>query len=330
MQASPHTRRRVITMLAGAFAECIAGRSAAKEVIGDYEWRGFAMGSEARIIFSGVDEALACAVAAKVTAEIERLESALSLFREDSEIVRLNRDKILPNPTMDMYRALELALRIAAVTNGLFDPTVQALWEAHVDWFSTSPGAGIPPRAVIARALTAVDWRKIRLEHGSISLGPKQRLTLNGLGQGYVTDRIVYLLRLHGFKHVLVDLGEQRALGPRCDGRPWQVAREGTSGIELSDGALATSEGTGCILGAAGTVHHLFDPRTGRSPLQWRRVTVFHRSAAVADALSTALYAARAQELADVLGRFDGAVVWTSDQFGAERRWGAPAAAGSF
>jgi thiamine biosynthesis lipoprotein len=326
MQVSPHTRRRVITMLASAFAGCIAGRSAAKEAPGGYEWQGFAMGSEARIIFSGTDEASAHAVAAKVTAEIERLERALSLFREDSEIVRLNRDKILPNPTMDMYRALELALRIAAVTNGLFDPTVQALWEAHVDWFSASPDAGIPPRAVIAHALTAVDWRKIRLEYRSISLGPTQRLTLNGLGQGYVTDRIAHLLRLHGFEHVLVDLGEQRALGPRCDGRPWRIARQGTSGIELNDGALATSEGAGCILGAAGAAHHLFDPRNGRSPLQWRRVTVYHRSAAVADALSTALYAARAHELADMLARLDGVVVWTSDQTGAEQRWESPVA----
>lgn len=324
MEASALTRRRVITMLASVSAGCAVGRSAAKEANGDFEWRGFAMGSEACIIFSGVDEASARAVAAEVAAEIERLESALSLFRDNSEIMRLNREKTLANPTIDMSCALELALHIAALTNGLFDPTVQALWEAHVDWFSASPRVDVPPQSVIARALGAVDWRKIRLQQGSISLGPEQRLTLNGLGQGYVTDSVARLLRLRGFKHVLVDLGEQRALGPRRDGRPWQVAREGTSGIELTEGAIATSEGSGCILGAAGTAHHLFDPRTGRSPQQWRRVTVFHRSAAVADALSTALYAARAHELARVLARLDGVVVWTTDQFGAEQRWQSP------
>jgi thiamine biosynthesis lipoprotein len=290
----------------------------------DYEWRGFAMGTDARIVFSGIEHASARAAAAMVSVEIERLERALSLFRDDSEIVRLNRDKTLPEPSGDMYRALGLALEIAATTDGLFDPTVQALWEAYADWFAASPDADVPSPALIAGALGAVDWRRIKLARSSICLGDNQRLTLNGLGQGYITDHIADLLRLRGFKHVLVDLGEQRAIGPRRDQTPWLIARQGISGIELTDGALATSEGSGCIIGAAGAVHHLFDPRTGQSPRQWQRLTVHHRSAAIADALSTALYAASAHELADFLTKFDGLIVWTTDQDGQERYWASP------
>jgi thiamine biosynthesis lipoprotein len=327
MDARHITRRRAITILATTIAGLASGRSATSHAFTDHEWRGFAMGTDARIVFSGVDQASARTVAAMVTVEIERLERALSLFRNDSEIVRLNRDNALPEPTGDMYRALGLALEIADVTDGLFDPTVQALWETYVDWFAASPDADIPPPALIAGALCAVDWRKVTLTRNAIYLGDNQRLTLNGVGQGYVTDRIADLLRLHGFDHVLVDLGEQRALGPRRDGTPWLVARQGIAGIELTEGALATSEGIGCILGAAGAVHHLFDPRTGRSPRQWQRVTVHHRSAVVADALSTALYAASAHELANLLTRIDGLVVWTTDHDGQERRWASPSVA---
>jgi thiamine biosynthesis lipoprotein len=225
-------------------------------------------------------------------------------------------------------RALSLALDIADRTYGLFDPTVQALWETYVDWFAASPDADIPPGELIAGVLNAVNWRKIELTSSSVRIADGQRITLNGLGQGYVTDRIADLLRRRGLVHVLVDLGEQRALGPHRDGEPWLIARHGTAEIALRHGALATSEGTGCILGACGAVHHLFDPRTGRSAQQWQRITVHHPSAAVADALSTAFYAASAQEIADLVEKFDGLVVWATDRDGHEIHWKSHSAVG--
>lgn len=203
----------------------------------------------------------------------------------------------------------------------MYDPTVQALWEAHVDWFAGRSTVALPPEALIADARSRVDWRRIRFAADAIQLGESQRITLNGLGQGYVTDRIADLLRERGFVHVLVDLGEQHALGPRADGAPWQVFRENAEPIALSAGALATSEGAGCVLGAGGLAHHLFDPRTGRSAQRWQRVTVGHRSAAVADALSTALYAASREEIAEALRWFAGVRVWATDREGREWRF---------
>jgi thiamine biosynthesis lipoprotein len=171
------------------------------------EWRGLAMGTDACIVFSGAEpERVGAAIAATV-AEIERLERSLSLFRSDSEICRLNQRRSLQFPTNDMRGALELALSIARATDGLFDPTVQALWEAHVDWFAAFPAAGLPPEGVIAAARSAVDWRRVVAAADLIRIGRDQRITLNGLGQGYVTDRIADLLRQHGFRHVLLDLG---------------------------------------------------------------------------------------------------------------------------
>ena len=125
-------------------------------------------------------------------------------------------------------------------------------------------------------------------------------------------------------RHILVDLGEQRAIGPRQDGAPWLVARANAAPFALSGGALATSEGSGCVLGASGAAHHLFDPRNGRSAAHWKTITVHHRSAAVADALSTALYAASADEIEALLPRFAGTAIWATDHDGRERRWISP------
>lgn len=325
MRPDAPTRRRVITIFAVAAASSVVGGPARLDEA-DYQWRGVAMGADAAMLFSGIEpEAARGAVAAAVT-EIDRLEDALSLFRTDSELRRLNRDNVLHSPSGDIRRALALALDIAGRSGGLFDPSVQALWEAHVGWFAAAPDAGLPPEGVIATARAAVDWRRIRIGPDTIRTGEDQRLTLNGLGQGYITDRIAYLLSLRGFKHVLVDLGEQRAIGPRRSGAPWLVARANAAPFELTGGALATSEGAGCMLGASGTAHHLFDPRSGRSPAHWKTITVHHRSAAVADALSTALYAASADEIATLLPRFAGTVIWATGRDNRERRWISPPA----
>lgn len=198
---------------------------------------------------------------------------------------------------------------------------MQALWEAHVDWFSDHRTAELPPEALIAAARTRVDWRKIDLAADAIKLGKGQRITLNGLGQGYVADRVADLLRAHGSVHVLVDLGEQRALGPRADGEPWLVRRPNAEAIPLGEGALATSEGAGCVIGADGLAHHLFDPRTGRSAQVWTRLTVAHRSAAVADSLSTALYAGSPKEINVVLSQLGGVEAWATGADGVERHW---------
>lgn len=313
------TRRRAITIFAAAAAGALVGGPA--RCCCDYRWNGVAMGADATILFGGIDRASAKASISLIESEIDRLEGALSLFRQDSELCRLNRDHRLQSPSADLRRALELSIEMATTSGGLFDPTVQALWEVYVDWFSGAAGAGPPPEDRIARALGAVDWRKVSINSEAISLGQGQRVTLNGLGQGYVTDRIAELLAGRGLKHVLVDLGEQRAIGARQDGSPWRITRADGGQIALQHGSLATSEGAGCVLGASGTAHHLFDPRSGRSAAHWKTVTVHHNSAAVADALSTTFYIASAAEIAALLPRFPGTAVWAYDHAEIERRW---------
>ena len=193
MRPEAPTRRRVITIFAAAAASALTG-GPARPHEADYAWHGVAMGADAAILLNGIELKAARNAIAAAVAEINRLEDALGLFRADSELRRLNRDKVLHSPSGDMRRALALALDIAGRSGGLFDPSVQALWEAHVDWFAAAPDAGLPPDRVIASARAAVDWRKILIEPDAIRTGGDQRITLNGLGQGYVPDRLADLL----------------------------------------------------------------------------------------------------------------------------------------
>lgn len=320
MLESALTRRRAIAILAGTAAGGLLP-GLARPAAADFVWHGTAMGADAHIVFSDGDEARAQAAAMRVTDEIDRLEDALSLFRPNSEICRLNRHRRLAGPSGDLRGCLALAVEMARATRGLFDPTVQVLWECYVDHRARAGRTGPPPD--LPERLALVDWRRVETGADLVRLGDGQRITLNGLGQGYVTDRVAALLRHLGYEYVLVSLGEQRALGPRADGEPWRVSRPGGVSIPLWEGSLATSEGAACMIDPATGVHHLFDPRSGTSPSIWRRMTVQHASAAVADALSTAFYAARPAEIELALRSFAGARVWATVADGREWRAGA-------
>jgi len=98
------------------------------------------------------------------------------------------------------------------------------------------------------------------------------------------------------------------------------LSRKSADPVQLNEGALATPEGAGCILGAGSAAHHQFDPRTGRNVRQWHHVTVYHRSAAVADASSMAFSAASINEIESVLGMMTRVAVWITDREGREYR----------
>ena len=120
-------------------------------------------------------------------------------------------------------------------------------------------------------------------------------VSLNGIAQGYITDRIAELLRRNGFENVLVNLGEIRGVGGHPSGRRWSVGIAITPDdtgasrtLEIADQAVATSAPMGTPLNTSGTAHHLFDPRTGACAAHHQSVTVTAQTAALADAYSTA------------------------------------------
>ncbi|NIR60638.1 MAG: FAD:protein FMN transferase, partial [Gammaproteobacteria bacterium] len=262
------------------------------------EWSGAALGAPARIILHHPERAQARAAVAACLAEIERLETEFSLYRPDSALRRLNRDGRLEAPSHDMRRLLGESLRFGALSEGAFDVSVQPLWRLYAEHFGAHPEAREGPApAQVSRALARVDYRRIELTPERVRLGPGMALTLNGIAQGYITDRVADLLRARGWSNVLIDLGEIRALDTRPDGRPWSVRLADPAGppeprlaLALANRALATSAGWGTPFERSGRHHHLLDPGTGRSRNAYRSVTVLAPRATTADALSTALF----------------------------------------
>jgi thiamine biosynthesis lipoprotein len=286
------TRRRFLSISAAAAAlpsASFAGQSA--------RWRGVALGAPASMVLAGVPPLAARPVFAALEAELERLERIFSLYRPDSALVRLNAGGRLDAPPPEMLDLLSLAGAIHDATGGAFDPTVQPLWQARA--------AGGDEAAARAR----VGWQSVRFDARSVRFArPGMALTLNGIAQGYITDRIAELLAARGFDDVLVDIGEVAARGHRSDGAPWRAGIADPGGrivarVTLRDRALATSAPMGTVL--PGGQGHILDP-SGRAPRR-ALMSVSAPRAAVADGLSTALCLVDDAAGARALARFAGA-----------------------
>lgn len=291
-------------------------------------WKGVAMGALASMTLVHPDRAHAQAMIARCVAEVERLESVFSLYRPDSALSRLNAGGVLSDPPLELVELLSFSLSLAHASGGAFDPTVQPLLRLYLEHFSTggaSPRG--PTQQAIGKARKRVGFSDVEVGPGRIRLGrPGAAVTLNGVAQGFVTDRVADLLLAHGFDNVLVDLGEGRALGRRPDGGPWQAAvadpaDRGRTLFELPLGsamgsALATSGGYGTRFGPDRRVHHLLDPQSGRSANHHASVTVAAPRSTLADGLSTTLSILPPARCAALLADYPSARAWYVDAAG--------------
>lgn len=289
---APFTRRRVIAITAAAAGlELVPPHRFALAHDRPALWRGVILGAPASLQIHHPDPAGAQRLIDLAATEARRLERIFSLYQPDSTLAELNRRGVLLAPPAELVDLLLQCRRHHELTAGLFDPTVQPLWQLYTRHFSeVGPNGDGPPQAAIDAALANVGLANVIVDRDRIAFRRRgMGLTLNGIAQGYITDRVVGLLRRHGIAHSLVDMGEIRAIGARPEGMPWTVDIAGTAeSVSIVDRAVATSAGDGYRFDSAGRFNHIFSPSTGRSPDPARSVTVVTDMATDADALSTA------------------------------------------
>ena len=263
----------------------------------------------------------------QLVVEIERLENIFSLYRSDSEISRLNRDGQIQAPSSDLIKVLEQSQIAAQISSGAFDPTVQSLWNAYNLLDNSYPFTKEKlRRTTIDVALSRVDYTAIATRAGSIRLEILGlQVSLNGIAQGYITDKVIEILGNQGFENAVIDLGETRTLGAMPDGSPYTIGlidptapEKIAEDIQLTNAAVSVSGGYGSRFKASNT-HHIFNPQTGLSANNMQQVVVIAAKAVDADVLSTAIYVAgedKARHLLDaypgskaILTRNDGSTV---------------------
>ncbi len=239
---------------------------------------------------------------AELEAQLQAVDGACSRFRDDSELVLLNRaagEEVALGPYL--LAALEVAVTAAAATDGAVDPTVGKalrlagydrtfslvrLRDGHLVHVSSVPGGS---------------WRRIKLdrERGTARIPAGVELDLGATAKALAADRAARAAAEATADGVIVSLGGDVAVAGDPPDAGWSIGLaddhaapfppDGRT-VAIRSGGLATS-GT-CVRNwatASGRAHHIIDPLTGTpSNTPWRTVSVAAASCVDANTASTA------------------------------------------
>ncbi len=230
--------------------------------------------------------------------EVHTLERRLSLFRPESELVRLNgMAHRQPVPVAeDLFELLEHARRIGELSAGAYDVTSGALSRC---WGLLDRRGRIPSEEELLQARCKTGWQRVRLDEGARTvafLAPGIELNLGSIAKGYALDRVAALLTQAGVGDFLAHAGGSTivARGRSLDGSSWPVGVRGAAGprrIErLRDEALSTSGPSEQMLSVNGRrFSHILDPLCGTPSARDGTVSAVAASGTLAEAVSTAL-----------------------------------------
>jgi len=290
------SRRRFFQIIAAASATGLVGAVRAATPGGGIRiWEGEALGADASITLAGLEPECTDALLEACLKEIGRQEGIFTLYEPSSDLSRLNAEGTLSRPPRELIDLLEICRGLFELSERAFDPTIQPLWRLYAETYGDllSPRAPEPSEIASRRRLIGfgdVTWDSERVRFAR----PGMAITLNGIAQGAITDRVTSLLRGGGATHALVNVGEYSGVSSHPSGRPWQVGIQDPSTADaiagimgLTDQAVATPGAYGGRFGDSG-FSHIIDPRTGESPRRYLSVSVRHASATLADGLSTA------------------------------------------
>jgi thiamine biosynthesis lipoprotein len=243
-------------------------------------------------------------VAEEALDEIDRLEAQLSVYRESSEVHRLNRAaSYCAIPVEEgLFGLLELSAQLCAATEGAFDVSAGALIKA---WGFYKPPPRLPSQLERLAALECTGMGHVVLdpERRTVHfLKPGLEFNLGSIGKGYALDRAAAILRrrddfssalLHGGHSSVYAIGTEPG-----DERgwlvglshPWETDRR-LATVRLRDRALGTSAATFRHLEYNGRkLGHTLDPRSGWPAGGMAQASAIAPTAAEADALATAFY----------------------------------------
>lgn len=227
--------------------------------------------------------------------ELDRLETELSRFIENSDISRIN-NLTVNQPLrigLSAFECLQLSSRIYDETEGAFDITIGSLLDC---WLGKGDKAGRCPskeQLNLARQHTGLHLIELDEAQHTVNLrtSPVQ-IDLGGIGKGYAIDQMAGLLRDWSIKVALIHSGCSSVLAlaapPGTKGWPLTLSNPGghkqiLASLYLRDRALS---GSGLQKG-----RHIIDPRTAR-PVEGKLAAwACAPTAAMADALSTAFMA---------------------------------------
>lgn len=301
--------------------------------MGEHDLTFDAMGSHVRLLIGepGPGMAPAADAAEQGRRFVEDFDRALSRFKPDSELCRLNADPRERVPASElMRRAVEAGVLAAEWSDGLVDPTLIGEIEQAGYVASRAGMSGVPLADALADAperrpaspRPEQRWRGFEVddEAGEVVRPAGLRFDTGGTGKGLAADMLAANLR--GYSRFIVDCGgDIRIGGADALVRPYEVYVEHPI---TGDRAYVLRLGSGGVATSGINVriwrdenghysHHLLDPASGHPA--WTGLvgaTALGATALEAETLSKAALLSGSERGRELLGEQGGILVHDS------------------
>lgn len=276
------------------------------------------MGAQVTILAHTADQAAAVEAFQTAFREFDRLDAMLSVWRETSDVSRVNA-AAGQHPVRVSAETMEVMARAREIsdwTDGKFDVTFGALsglWK-----FDHDQDNKIPARDEIRVRLPLVDYHDLVIDRAARTAMLRRngmRAHLGGIGKGYAVDRAVAILRGRGLRDFMVQAGGDLYVAGRRGERSWRVGIRDPRGapdaffaiIGLTNATFSTSGDYERFFVHEGRrYHHIVDPDLGEPAQGCRSVTVMAPDATTADGLSTGVFILGATRGLELIERLEG------------------------
>ncbi len=283
-----------------------------------FEFHRTQMGVPFAAAFYACDEEAANKAIAAVWARIEFLNSLLSDYDSNSELMHLCRDSGPGKPVIvspELFRVLSKSVEVSEQSDGAFDVSVGPLVKL---WRRARRQKELPDPRQLHEARALVGFRNIKLcrlctparqaggqespsdDGGTVELlKGGMKLDLGGIAVGYACDEAIKVLKQHGITRAMIDgSGDIVVSDPPPEECGWRIGiaslrepdAEPKLFTRLVNCSISTSGDAFQFVELGGRRYsHIVDAKTGLGLTKRCSVTVIAPDGITADALATAV-----------------------------------------
>ncbi len=253
----------------------------------------------------------------EIAKEFERTYSA---YREDSLLSKINQASGLKSVTCsdEELEIFKIALQMAEISKGAFDPTIGALSQGLYGFGTKNPK--IPSTSELLKSKSLVDYRCMQIDKNEIYLQNRgMRLDLGAIGKGFVADKIIRHLLSKDATRALVSVG-----GEICSfGKKYNIAirdpfSQDNIGVIKSSKKLLSISTSGDYERFIGSKenHHILDNSSAKSNHYYSSVTIIKNGAdaTTLDGVATVVFNASKDRLKEIAQQFGVAIIAITPQ----------------
>ncbi|PJJ07895.1 thiamine biosynthesis lipoprotein [Flavobacterium sp. 1] len=232
-------------------------------------------------------------------AEIRRIETLLTTYKDDSQTNMINNNAGIQPVKVDqeVFNLIERCIGISKITQGAFDISYGSIDKSL--WNFDKAMTKLPDAGTALKMIHLIDYRNIILNKENTTVFLKKegmRIGFGGIGKGYAAEMAKQLLIKHNVKSGIINAsGDLSAWGFQPNGKKWTIGvadpespAAAFSFMEISNKAVATSGNYEKFVIINGKKYsHTIDPKTGLPITGIKSVTIITSNAEFADAMAT-------------------------------------------